>query len=156
MTDVHKPRVVSRQEWLAAIDALRVQEKAHIREGDATAATRRRLPMTEVNSSAPLIGGKGHVSLTDVFEGRTQLFIPHYMWHDGHTAADQCEGCTFFTRQVRTLSHLHQRGVSFAVFCQGPTGNPTATTAASRAGTRPGTPCPPSRTSGSSPAATSG
>lgn len=76
--------------------------------------------MTEVNPSAPLIEGRGHVSLTDVFEGGTQLFMSHHMWHDGHTAADQCEGCIFFTGQVRELSHLHQSGVTFAVFCQGP------------------------------------
>jgi hypothetical protein len=67
--------------------------------------------MTEVDPSAPLI---------DVFEGRTQLFVSYHMWHDGHTAADQCEGCTFFTGQVRELSYLHQRDVTFAVFCQDP------------------------------------
>jgi predicted dithiol-disulfide oxidoreductase (DUF899 family) len=42
------------------------------------------------------------------------------MWHDGRPAADQCEGCTFFTGQVRELSHLHQRDVTFASFCQDP------------------------------------
>jgi predicted dithiol-disulfide oxidoreductase (DUF899 family) len=120
MTDVNKPPVVSRREWLAAIDTLRVREKAHTREGDAIAAARRRLPMTEVDPSAPLVGGKGHVPLIEVFEGRTELFVSYHMWHDGHTAADQCEGCTFFTGQVRELSYLHQRDVTFAVFCQGP------------------------------------
>ncbi|KMS76286.1 hypothetical protein ACM01_06165 [Streptomyces viridochromogenes] len=120
MTDVNKPPVVSREEWLAAIDTLRAREKAHTREGDAIAAARRRLPMTEADPSAPLVGGKGHVPLIDVFEGRTQLFVSYHMWHDGHTAADQCEGCTFFTGQVRELAYLHQRDVTFAVFCQGP------------------------------------
>ncbi|MFF8970340.1 DUF899 family protein [Streptomyces sp. NPDC014995] len=122
MTDVNKPPVVSRREWLAAIDTLRVREKAHTREGDAIAAARRRLPMTEVDPSAPLVGGRGHVPLIDVFEGRTQLFVSYHMWHDGHPAAEQCEGCTFFTGQVRELSYLHQRDVTFAVFCQGPYG----------------------------------
>ncbi|MFJ2022080.1 DUF899 family protein [Streptomyces nodosus] len=45
--------------------------------------------------------------------------MSYHMWHDGHSAADQCEGCTFFTGQVRELSYLHQRDVAFAVFCQG-------------------------------------
>ncbi|MFJ3823509.1 DUF899 family protein [Streptomyces nodosus] len=120
MTAPNTPPVVSRREWLAAIDTLRVREKAHTREGDAIAAARRRLPMTEVDASAPLVGGDGEVPLIDVFEGRIQLFVSYHMWHDGHPAAGQCEGCTFFTGQVRELSYLHQRDVTFAVFCQGP------------------------------------
>jgi predicted dithiol-disulfide oxidoreductase (DUF899 family) len=119
MTALNKPPVVSRSEWLAAIDTLRVREKAHTREGDAIGAARRRLPMTEVDPSTPLVGGDGEVPLIDVFEGRTQLFVSYHMWHDGRPAADQCEGCTFFTGQVRELSYLHQRDVTFAVFCQG-------------------------------------
>jgi predicted dithiol-disulfide oxidoreductase (DUF899 family) len=120
MTAVYKPPVVSRLEWLAAIDSLRDREKAHTREGDAIAAARRRLPMTEVDPSTPLVGGNGEVPLIDVFDGRTQLFASYHMWHDGRPAADQCEGCTFFTGQVRELSYLHQRDVTFAAFCQGP------------------------------------
>ena len=114
------PPVVDRATWQAQLDTLLVREKAHTREGDAIAAALRRLPMTEVDPSAPLVGGKGHVPLIEVFEGRTKLFVSYHMWHDGHTAADQCEGCTFFTGQVRELSYLHQRDVTFAVFCQGP------------------------------------
>src|SRR3954470_19599086 len=68
MTDVNKPPVVSRREWLALIDTLRAREKAHTREGDAIAAARRRLPMTEVDPSTPLVGGDGQVPLIDVFD----------------------------------------------------------------------------------------
>jgi predicted dithiol-disulfide oxidoreductase (DUF899 family) len=42
------------------------------------------------------------------------------MWHTGHPAAEQCEGCTWVTTQVSELSYLHSRGITFAVFCQGP------------------------------------
>lgn len=42
------------------------------------------------------------------------------MWHDGHPAPEQCEGCTWVTTQVCELSYLHSRDVTFAVFCQGP------------------------------------
>ena len=42
------------------------------------------------------------------------------MWHADHPAADQCEGCTFFNGQVRELSYLHSRDVTYATFCQGP------------------------------------
>jgi hypothetical protein len=45
-----------------------------------------------------------------------------FMWHPGHPAAGQCEGCTYYTTQVGELSHLHSRGITFAVFCQGPYG----------------------------------
>jgi predicted dithiol-disulfide oxidoreductase (DUF899 family) len=120
MSASNTPPVVPRAEWLTAIDTLRVREKAHTREGDAIAAARRRLPMTEVDPSTPLVSADGEVALIDAFEGRSQLFATFHMWHEGRSAADQCEGCTFFTGQVRELSSLHQRDVTFAVFCQGP------------------------------------
>src|SRR5438477_6314911 len=42
------------------------------------------------------------------------------MWNTGRPAAEQCEGCTLYTSQVRELSFIHSRDVTFAVFCQGP------------------------------------
>jgi len=42
------------------------------------------------------------------------------MWHTGHPAPEQCEGCTWVTSQVLELSYIHSRDVTFAVFCQGP------------------------------------
>ena len=42
------------------------------------------------------------------------------MWHSGHPAAAQCEGCTWVTTQVTELSYLHSRDITYAVFCQGP------------------------------------
>lgn len=114
------PPIVDRAEWQAHVDELRVREKTHTREGDAIAAARRRLPMVEVDPATPLIGSAGPVPLLDVFDGRTQLFASYHMWHTGNPAAEQCEGCTFFTGQVRELSYLHSRDVTFAAFCQGP------------------------------------
>ena len=64
------PKVVDRNTFHAELDALRVREKAHTREGDAIAAARRRLPMVEVDGATPLIGERGAVTLLDVFEGR--------------------------------------------------------------------------------------
>src|SRR4051812_887662 len=114
------PPIVDRGTWQEQIAALLKREKAHTREGDAIAAARRRLPMVEVDPAAPLIGARGAVTLLDVFEGRSQLFASYHMWHTGRPAADQCEGCTFFTGQVLELAYLHSRDVTFAVFCQGP------------------------------------
>jgi predicted dithiol-disulfide oxidoreductase (DUF899 family) len=114
------PPVVDRSEWQAKLDDLLVREKAHTREGDAIAAARRRLPMVEVDPAIPLIGARGPVPLADVFEGRRQLLVYFHMWHDGRPAENQCEGCTFFNGQVRELSYLHSRDVTYATFCQGP------------------------------------
>jgi predicted dithiol-disulfide oxidoreductase (DUF899 family) len=114
------PEIVDRSAFQAEIDALRVREKAHTREGDAIAVARRRLPMVEVDGATPLIGDRGAVTLLDVFEGRRLLVAYYFMWHAGHPAAEQCEGCTFYTSQVRELTYLHSRDVTYATFCQGP------------------------------------
>jgi predicted dithiol-disulfide oxidoreductase (DUF899 family) len=66
------PGVVDRAAFGAELDALRIREKAHTREGDAIAAARRRLPMVEVDPTIGLIGPGGPVTLLDVFEGRRQ------------------------------------------------------------------------------------
>ena len=114
-----RPQVTDRAAWQAELDDLLIREKAHTREGDAIAAARRRLPMIEVDGSVPVTGEHGEVPLRDVFEGRRQLIVYYHMWHDGHPAAEQCEGCTFFNGQVSELSYLHSRDVTYAVFCEG-------------------------------------
>jgi predicted dithiol-disulfide oxidoreductase (DUF899 family) len=115
-----QPAVVDQTAYLAQVDALRSREKAHMRAGDDIAAARRRLPMTEVDAATPLISSHGPTTLLEAFEGRRSLIAYYFMWQDGRTAAQQCEGCTFFTTQVRELSHLHSRDVTYATFCQGP------------------------------------
>ncbi len=114
------PPVTDRAAWQAELDNLLVREKARTREGDAIAAARRRLPMVEVDPAIPLTGPDGPVPLVEVFEGRTQLISYYHMWHDGKPAPEQCEGCTFFNGQVRELSYLHSRDVTYATFCEGP------------------------------------
>ncbi len=99
---------------------MRIREKAHTREGDAIAAARRRLPIVEVDPTITLIGAHGPVTLLDVFEGRRMLIAYYFMWHPGHPAPEQCEGCTWVTSQVRELSHIHSRDVTYATFCQRP------------------------------------
>ncbi|MBX3332954.1 MAG: DUF899 domain-containing protein [Nitrospira sp.] len=114
------PAMVDRSTFQAELDALRVREKAHMREGDAIAAARRRLPMVEVDGAVSLNGDSGLVTLLDVFEGRRMLIAYYFMWHTGRTAPEQCEGCALYTAQVRELSFLHSRNVTYATFCQGP------------------------------------
>lgn len=114
------PAAVDRAAFQAALDTLRVREKVHTREGDAIAATRRRLPMVEVDGATSLIGEGGMLRLLDAFEGRRMLIAYYFMWHTGRPAAEQCEGCTWITSQVRELTYIHARDVTFAVFCKGP------------------------------------
>src|SRR6185312_2506872 len=114
------PPVAERAAWQAQLDDLLAREKAHTREGDAIAAARRRLPMVQVDPAIPLMGPNGPVPLLEVFEGRRQLIAYFFMWHADQPAEAQCEGCTFFNGQVRELSYLHSRDVTFATFCEGP------------------------------------
>ncbi|MDQ2714120.1 MAG: DUF899 domain-containing protein [Chloroflexota bacterium] len=114
------PAVVDRATWQAELDTLLVREKAHTRAGDAIAAARRRLPMVEVDPTITLIGPHGPIPLLEVFEGRRQLIVYFHMWYTGQPTEAQCEGCTFFTGQVRELSYLHSRDVTYATFCEGP------------------------------------
>jgi predicted dithiol-disulfide oxidoreductase (DUF899 family) len=115
-----RPDAVGRAQFESELDTLRAREKAHTHEGDALAAARRRLPMVEVDATISLAGPDGPVTLLDAFEGRQQLIAYFFMWRTGKSAAEQCEGCTFYTNQVSELSYLHSRDITFAVFCQGP------------------------------------
>jgi predicted dithiol-disulfide oxidoreductase (DUF899 family) len=114
------PPIVNRAIFQAELDALRAREKAHTYGGDAIAAARRRLPMVEVDGSTSLIGPDGRISLIDAFENRRLLIAYYFMWHHGHLAGEQCEGCTWVTSQVTELSYLHSRDITYAVLCQGP------------------------------------
>lgn len=114
------PEAVDRASFEAELEKLRVREKAHTREGDAIAAARRRLPAVEVDAGTQLVGPQGPLTLLDAFEGRRQLIAYYFMWHPGHPAAEQCEGCTWCNTHVAELAYLHSRDITYAVFCQGP------------------------------------
>src|ERR1700751_1412818 len=88
------PPIVSRDDYDRARDDLLAREKAHTREGDAIAARRRRLPMTEIPADVTVAGAKGKVPFLDAFEGRRMLVAYFHMWHDGEPWEGQCIGCT--------------------------------------------------------------
>ena len=75
--------------------------------------------MVAVDGATPLIDKRGKVTLLDAFEARRTLIAYYFMWRTGHPAAEQCEGCSWFTSQVRELSYVHSRDVTYATFCQG-------------------------------------
>lgn len=113
------PPVVDRATWQKARAELLAREKAHTRAGDAIAAARRRLPMTEV-PDVPLVGADGPTTLLEVFEGRELLITYRHMWHDGKPFEGQCEGCTLAVWHMHDPVYLRARGISFAVLCEGP------------------------------------
>src|SRR3979490_1414884 len=76
--------------------------------------------MVEVDGVTPLIGERGAVTLLDAFERRRMLIAYYLMWITSQAAPEQGEGCTWVTLQVRELSYIHSRDVTFAVFCKDP------------------------------------
>jgi len=112
------PRVVSEEEWRAAREDLLAKEKAHLRAADALAAERRRQPMAEIEKDYELEGPQGKVSLTDLFEGRPQLIVYHFMFSPG--SDEGCDGCSMVVDNLGHLAHLRARDVSFALVSRAP------------------------------------
>ncbi|MFI9616186.1 DUF899 domain-containing protein [Streptomyces sp. NPDC052023] len=112
------PEIASREEWRRARQELLVREKAATRARDALNAERRTLPMVEVDTEYVFEGGDGKATLPDLFEGRQQLVVYHFMfppeWETG------CRSCSAFLDQVGHLAHLHARGTTFAVVSRTP------------------------------------
>jgi len=123
-TTAHPP-IVSLAEWLPARDKLLAREKTMTRALDALAAERRRLPMVRIDKDYRFDGADGVVRLRDMFEGRRQLLLYHFMFAPGVAGwpADGCTGCSFFTDQVGHLAHLHARDNSFALVSRAPLPN---------------------------------
>ena len=116
------PRIVSAAEWGRARARHLAKEKAATRARDRLAAERRRLPMTEVDPSYTFTGPKGKATLLDLFEGRPQLILYHFMFAPGVNGWPKagCGGCSMFVDQVGHLAHLHSRGVSFCLVSLAP------------------------------------
>jgi predicted dithiol-disulfide oxidoreductase (DUF899 family) len=112
------PPVVSEAEWQAALEALRGKEKDATRARDALAAERRRLPRVRINKDYVFEGPNGPARLPDVFEGRRQLIVYHFMF--GPNQEVGCDGCSMFVDQIGHLAHLHARDVSFALISRAP------------------------------------
>lgn len=112
------PRVVTPAEWRAAHETLLVKEKAATRARDALAAERRRQPMMRVEQEYALEGPTGAVRLGDLFDGRRQLIVYHFMLAPG--ATQPCVGCSFFIDNIGRLEHLHARDTTFALVSRAP------------------------------------
>jgi predicted dithiol-disulfide oxidoreductase (DUF899 family) len=120
MTDTRTPlpRIVSQSEWQSARDRLFVKEKEVTRTLDALAAERRRLPMVRIEKAYRFEGPGGGVSLLDLFEGRRQLLLYHFMF--GPTREVGCPGCSLLVDQFGHPAHLHARDTSLALVSRAP------------------------------------
>ena len=112
------PPVVSETEWQTAREALLVEEKEGTRARDALAAKRRRLPMVRIDKDYVFDGPESNASLLDMFEGREQLLLYHFMFGPNQDAG--CDGCSMFVDQIGHLAHLHARDTSFALVSRAP------------------------------------
>ena len=114
------PRIASRDEWRAARVGLLDEEKELTRRRDALNRKRRELPMVEIEKEYVFEGPKGEVGLADIFEGRRQLIIYHFMfdpeWDEG------CPSCTAGTDEMSAglLDHLHTRDTTYAMVSRAP------------------------------------
>jgi predicted dithiol-disulfide oxidoreductase (DUF899 family) len=114
---MNHPPIVSSAEWAAARQALLVKEKEATRALDALAAERRRLPMVSIDGPYAFEGPDGTATLVDLFDGRRQLIVYHFMLAPG---AEPCTGCSSFTDNVGNLAHLHARDTSFVLVSRAP------------------------------------
>ena len=112
------PKIVGKNEWLTARKTLLEYEKELTKQRDRINAERRRLPMVKLEKEYSFEGANGAAKLTDLFEGRTQLIIYHFMfapeWEKG------CGGCTGLVNSLGDLSMLNERDTTFALVSLAP------------------------------------
>jgi predicted dithiol-disulfide oxidoreductase (DUF899 family) len=117
-TAIAHPPIATREAWLTARKALLQREKELTRQRDAVSAQRRRLPMVRVDAPYVFDGPAGKVSLLDLFAGRRQLIVYHFMfgpdWEKG------CPGCTGFMNSLGDLSMLADRDTSMVAISRAP------------------------------------
>jgi predicted dithiol-disulfide oxidoreductase (DUF899 family) len=124
LNDINYPPAVSRTEWLRARVALLAQEKELTKARDRVNAARRELPMVQIDRQYIFGSADGPKSLLDLFEGRHQLVIYHFMWlwEKGQPLDVPCKGCSGFADQLARghLTTLHQRNTTLALVSRGP------------------------------------
>ncbi len=112
------PNVVSRAEWLVARKQLLANEKEFTRRRDALNAQRRRLPMVRIDKNYVFDGPAGKATLLDLFDGRRQLIVYHFMFDS--TWDEGCRSCSFLVDSIGNLAHLHARDTSLVLVSRAP------------------------------------
>ena len=118
MKTMNLPQVVSPEEWEAARERILAKEKEATRARDALAAERRRLPMVKIDTEYAFEGPEGEATLLDLFEGRRQLLLYHFMF--GPNQDEGCNGCSMMADHIGHLEHLHARDTSLVLVSRAP------------------------------------
>jgi predicted dithiol-disulfide oxidoreductase (DUF899 family) len=113
------PRIVSPDQWLAARKTLLAKEKAFTRARDALSAERREMPWVKIEKPYSFDTGKGRKTLAELFEGRSQLLVYHFMfapeWKEG------CKSCSFWADNYNGVDiHLAHRDVTLMAISAAP------------------------------------
>jgi predicted dithiol-disulfide oxidoreductase (DUF899 family) len=112
-------QIVSREQWTAARQQLLAQEKQLTRMRDQVAAQRRELPWVRVDKTYVFDGPNGRETLADLFDGRSQLVVRHFMFGPGW--GEGCVGCSFWADHLDgALVHLEHRDVTVVVVSRAP------------------------------------
>jgi len=112
-------KTVSRDQWLEARTALLAKEKAMTRLRDELSAARRDLPWVKVEKEYVFDGPASKVTLSELFAGRSQLIIKHFMLAPGQK--DGCVGCSFESDHAQAaLVHLENHDVSYVTVARAP------------------------------------
>jgi predicted dithiol-disulfide oxidoreductase (DUF899 family) len=113
------PKIVSRGEWLEARKQLLLEEKSYTRQGDALGAKRRDLPWVREDKEYVFEAPDGKKTLADLFQGRSQLMVQHFMFGPGWK--EGCPSCSFMADHVGgALVHLAHRDVTFVAVSRAP------------------------------------
>ena len=112
------PKVISAAEWHAAREQHLAKEKELTRLRDRLNAERHRLPWLKIEKEYVFDSPAGKRTLADLFEGRRQLIVYHFMF--GPEREEGCDGCSMFVDNVGHLAHLHARNTSFALISRAP------------------------------------
>ncbi|WP_327633582.1 DUF899 domain-containing protein [Kribbella sp. NBC_00482] len=112
------PEVVGRDAWLRARRALLAAEKAFTKERDALNARRRELPMVLVEKGYSFAGAEGPVGLLELFEGRDQLVVYHFMFQPEWDAG--CPNCTGFVDEIGSVRFLNAANTTLALVSRAP------------------------------------
>src|SRR5437016_14353798 len=113
------PEVVSEAEWLVARKDLLTREKEFTRQRDALSAARRKLPWVKIDKEYIFDGPDGKETLADLFEGRSQLIVYHFMFGPGWE--EGCKSCSYLADHFDGANwHLPHRDVTFVVMSRGP------------------------------------
>ena len=116
---MNRPEVISEAEWVVARKELLKKEKEFTHQRDALSAERRKLPWVKIDKEYVFDGPNGKETLADLFDGRSQLIVYHFMfgpdWEEG------CPSCSFLCDHIDgTLAHLEHHDVTLLAISQAP------------------------------------